>query len=579
VAVADVSAVVTNDALLGQRPAAAARQPSTMSLSQLESAINGNMAVSHISGLSICVVADSQIVWIGNYGYANIELGLEATENTVFSIGSISKTFVANAAMQLWENGYLDLDADINDYLPFEVVNPYYPSIALTMRMLLSHTAAIAGGFVIWDPYITWGADSPLPLGQFLEDCLVPGGQYYSPGFYADRPPGTSREYSNLGFALAGYVVEEAAGIPLEQYCQDSLFAPLDMTETSWFLANLDPSCLATPYMFSTGDPSPILNHGYPIYPCGGLKTSSTQLANHLLAFMQFGRYRGNRILDSTTVELMRTPEVTVSPTFAQGLGWFIFEYDGDTWYGHDGSLYGSTAFMYYNANHGAGFAMLSNYHYCEGLENIAYVLMDFVQNPDSDDDGYFDVLDNCPAAANPDQADSDTDGVGDVCDQCPGFDDFVDTDGDGEADGCDDDDDGDEVADVSDNCPLDSNPGQYDWDGDLVGDECDNCPYDANPDQADSNENSLGDACDPDCCDGKVGDATNSGGDMPTIGDISSIIDMLFINETEVPCIAEADVNQSGGPQPSRDDVTIGDVTLLIDHLFVTGVELNDCF
>ncbi len=79
-------------------------------------------------------------------------------------------------------------------------------------------------------------------------------------------------------------------------------------------------------------------------------------------------------------------------------------------------------------------------------------------------------------------------------------------------------------------------------------------------------------------CCQGKVGDVNGVGGDVPTIGDISYMIDMLFINGTQPDCMTETDINQSGGPDPIADDVTIGDISILIDHLFITGVELLDC-
>lgn len=82
-------------------------------------------------------------------------------------------------------------------------------------------------------------------------------------------------------------------------------------------------------------------------------------------------------------------------------------------------------------------------------------------------------------------------------------------------------------------------------------------------------------------CCMGRVGDANGVGGDEPTISDISAIIDMLFISLNPVACFAEADINQSGGPTPVRDDITIGDIAVLIDYLFITGPSLGlpDCF
>ncbi len=81
-------------------------------------------------------------------------------------------------------------------------------------------------------------------------------------------------------------------------------------------------------------------------------------------------------------------------------------------------------------------------------------------------------------------------------------------------------------------------------------------------------------------CCQGRVGDANGSGEDEPTISDISTIIDMLFITTIEVACLPEADINQSGGPGPARSDITVGDISTLIDYLFIAGpsIGLPDC-
>lgn len=199
----------------------------------------------------------------------------------------------------------------------------------------------------------------------------------------------------------------------------------------------------------------------------------------------------------------------------------------------------------------------------CYGGDSVAFV--DF---SDFDDDGIPYLWDNCPDVANADQSDVDWDTFGDVCDEC------TDTDGDGlgdpgyAANTC-----------PTDNCPDIANPGQRDFDGDGVGNDCDNCFLTANSDQLDVDQNGIGDACEG-CCHGRVGDANAIGGDEPTIGDISSIIDMLFISSVEVACLPEADVNLSGGAYPSSDDITIGDISTLIDYLFLTGPQLGlpDC-
>ena len=85
-------------------------------------------------------------------------------------------------------------------------------------------------------------------------------------------------------------------------------------------------------------------------------------------------------------------------------------------------------------------------------------------------------------------------------------------------------------------------------------------------------------DGVDASCCVGMVGDANDSGEDVPTIGDITTLIDHLFLSGAPLGCLVECDINQSGSRYPTAEDITIGDVTALIDHLFISGTALNSC-
>ncbi|MBU0985073.1 MAG: thrombospondin type 3 repeat-containing protein, partial [candidate division Zixibacteria bacterium] len=200
----------------------------------------------------------------------------------------------------------------------------------------------------------------------------------------------------------------------------------------------------------------------------------------------------------------------------------------------------------------------------------------------DGDCDGVVSAGDNCPDTYNPDQTDTDLDGVGDVCDRCEGFDDAVDADSDAVPDSCDNcpalsnpdqvDGDADGIGDLCDVCP--GHDDLQDGDGDLVPDSCDNCAEDINPGQEDGDGDGIGDVCDG-CCVGVRGNIVLDIGtncesitdESVDVGDLTNLIDHLFISFAPYCCKEEADIAPLGAPDESVD---VGDLTALIDHLFI---------
>ena len=319
----------------------------------LDSFILTRMEAAHVPGLAACVVYKGHIVWAKGYGWANIEEGRRVTPDTDFMLASVSKTFVATAAMQQVEAGHLDLFADVNTYLPFSVRNPAHPNDPITLFQLLTHTSSIQD-YRLWE--YTYGSDSEIALRDYCAGYLLPGGAYYNERDYYSYAPGARCAYSNMGASLAALVVEEATETPFDSYCDDHIFAPLGMNQTSWKLAGLDPRTLAMPYRYGTGLYVPYGHYGYPDYPDGQLRTSVSQLGRFLALCMNGGSYRGVRLLEEATVTQMLTPQIgPLDPT--QGLIWY---WEGDL-IGHSGGDKGVTTHMFYDPATGAGVILLAN--------------------------------------------------------------------------------------------------------------------------------------------------------------------------------------------------------------------------
>jgi len=341
---------------------------------ELEAIILSLMDTLNVPGLSAIAVKNGLTFWQGQYGIANFAENRPVADSTLFMLASVSKPVTATALMQLWEQGYFELDDDINDYLPYPVINPDFPADAITFRQLLCHTSSIVDNWTILDPLAAVG-DPTIPLAEFTQGYLVPGGTYYSPDNYGDYYPAQYWSYSNVSVTLIGYLIESLTELTFEQYCQQNLFQPLGMDETSWFLANLDTSNIAMPYDYHAGVFTPFGHMGRPWYPAGQLRTSAPQLARFLTAFIQNGFIDTVRILEPSTVDTMLTLQYTNLLDY-QGIIW-NYNFRADHWvWRHGGSSWGTRTVISFCPDDSIGVIVLTNGEaglICDSLELLFY--------------------------------------------------------------------------------------------------------------------------------------------------------------------------------------------------------------
>ena len=282
----------------------------------------------HIAGSAVSVVKDGELFFAKGYGSADLENGTSVDpDQTLFSLGSLSKLVTWTAVMQLAEQGKVDINADVNTYLKETPIPETFPE-PITLAHLMTHTA----GF----EEIATGR-FPLKLDQVLPlDANIAKRR---PARV--RPPGTSLGYSNYGASLAGLIVQEVSGMPYEQYVEENIFAPLGMTRST-FRQPLPPALVddqAVGYVYGQGDFRPH-QEWMQGSPAGALSSTAVDMAMFMIAHLQDGCYEGACILQESTAQEMHSLQFSKHPK-ADGwtYGFMETEVNGERIIWHSGVI------------------------------------------------------------------------------------------------------------------------------------------------------------------------------------------------------------------------------------------------
>lgn len=296
------------------------------------------MQENNLPSLTACVVKNDSIVWSQTYGYSDIDNQKNATEETIYHIGSISKLFVVTAIMQLEEQGKISLDEDINTYLPLVLRHPDFPDIPITTRMLLTHRAGLSwpqsydGEQGMWNQF---ELDQAPPPSEWAPQFLIPSGVNYDPNLWKPIKPGDYEFYSNIGICIVAYIVEQISEKDFREYCKQHIFIPLSMNNTSYNYADLNRDNIAVLYD-QQNKPSYYFDNR--VYASGGVKTTVQDLSRFAICYMNKGLLNGNHILKGSTIDKILEIQNQAS---GRCLAWKAFL---GNWFGHTGGLLLGTA-------------------------------------------------------------------------------------------------------------------------------------------------------------------------------------------------------------------------------------------
>jgi CubicO group peptidase (beta-lactamase class C family) len=309
-------------------------------------------------GLAVGVVRDGHLEFFSGHGLADIAANTPVTEDTVFRVGSITKTFTAIAVLQLWEQGLVDLDAPANDYLrAYRLIPAKATHRPATLRQLLTHTAGLPQMVHPWRAYKPILGET-VRFGQQLPSLA----EFYRGGLHLVAEPGTRCTYSNHGFATLGQLVQDVTGTPLDRYFREHLFDPLAMADTDLVRSERVRSRLATGYRLRSDGPHPVGDCDVICVGAGSIYSTTTDMARYVAALLAGGSGEHGSILKPETLASMFAPHYQPDPRIpGMGLAFFRDEVGGHLVVEHEGLVPGFSSQLSLAPDDGLGVLAFTN--------------------------------------------------------------------------------------------------------------------------------------------------------------------------------------------------------------------------
>ena len=336
-------------------PATSAKSHEKPTSKRAQEVLEGLLAENEIPGAALAVIHNGEVIATAAAGTANPDTGLQVTDDTIFESGSVGKVYTATLVMQLVDEGLIDIDKPIVEYLPELQLADQDARNAITARHLLTHTSGLDGDKMGGPLYGT--------EDDAIERYIADLGDLNSL-----QRPGGYWAYSNAGLVILGRLVEVLRGKSFRAALQDHLFSPAGLVDTTSFTAELPDRDLA--FGTAPGPEGKVRvtspgGLGRAMVPAGGVMSTAKDLAAFGQIHLAGGvAPDGTRILTEESVRAMQEPLVecpTRIPASHWGLGWFMSLDHGPKVIGHDGNTGGQTAFLRVIPDEQISVALLTN--------------------------------------------------------------------------------------------------------------------------------------------------------------------------------------------------------------------------
>jgi CubicO group peptidase (beta-lactamase class C family) len=310
-----------------------------------------------VQGLAVAIIQKDKVIYAKGFGYRDVEKKLPVTTETLFAIGSSSKAFTAAGVCLLQEDGKLELDKPVIEYLPSFKLHDAYATEKLTPRDLLSHRSGLPRHDLMW----YGGSLSRKEMFDKLRHLEF------------NKSFRERWEYQNLMFMTAGLLIEELSGKSWEAFTKDRILDPLEMKSTNFSvdqIAKAENRSLGYIELNDKVEITPYRNIDA-IGPAGSINSNINDMSNWVMALIKGGQFKGRKVLGESTVRSMQTPVITLPATVplqydelgygSYGLAWFINSYRGKVLVQHGGNIDGFSANVAFMPKDSIGVVVLTN--------------------------------------------------------------------------------------------------------------------------------------------------------------------------------------------------------------------------
>ena len=337
------------------------------SIPELRVAIESVLKEFKTPGAAVAIVSRDKVEWLEGIGKADVAANQPVTAETLFRIGSVSKSFAALAALKLQEEGKLKLTDTVRQWLPevaFE--NPWESTDPVRLVHLMEHTSGFA------DLHLKeWAHNDPTPVA--LKDALA----YGAASRVSRWRPGSRMVYCSSGPAVLAAVIEKVSGQRFEDYVQKQFFDPLHMESASYFLTPEVERRLTKLYRSDGVTPYDYWHFCY--RNSGAVNASGKDMANYLRFYIQRGSFDGSQLLRPASIARMETTETLPSARLGNIAGYGLYNHaipeGAFTFRGHRGAIMGGLSEMAYLSDAGRGYAVMINSGNGHALMRIAKLI------------------------------------------------------------------------------------------------------------------------------------------------------------------------------------------------------------